>query len=196
MENIFAEHKQELKQIALSNKKISFGENQPSLNSAYRAIIGFVLFLVFSIVLVLFGDFISSEFESKEFSQIPYLNYFTVFFSFLILLCLTVLVCYAFLVRNFRETIYIKHLDFSLPCLPYGQLLLSFFTILLLEKIDHIILLNFFIHLFTILLILFLIYKLSRTVLSKNAYHNRTLTNDLDAANVNKLELNAEIYKI
>ena len=150
IDQIFAEHLGELKTKALSDKDLSFGEKQPNMKSAYKAIIGFISFFVCCIFFNLVFNFFKIDF--KEWKNFSY------FISLLFgLISFKIIVVIFFLIKNERETIYIKQIKEVSIFLPFNQLLITFFTVFLIFRFDSIQIM-IFISIYFIILIFFLVY--------------------------------------
>jgi hypothetical protein len=146
IDSVFAEHKHELKAKALSNKTLSFGENQPSMQSAYKAIIGYALFTFCSILLTITLNFAQTEYTNKS-HGVSGLKMFIFAVTILILTCLGLSFGHLLLGQNYKETIYMKHLHYHSPYVPHAQLLICFASIFLILKFDSFVLYIFLSHL-------------------------------------------------
>lgn len=114
IDSAFFEHKQRLKTQALSNKSLSFGVDQPSMHSAYRAALGFALFSLASLFFILSIRLLHSR------SLVLTL----ILASVLLLIALGAV--HVYLLKNHRETIYRKNLFYKTILFPYVQLALVF----------------------------------------------------------------------
>jgi hypothetical protein len=171
IDSVFAEHKNELKAKALSNKALSFGENQPSMQSAYKAIIGYTLFSICSVLLVITLNFAQHEYNNTS-HPISGLKMFIFAVTILILGCLGSSFGHLLLGQNFKETIYMKHLHYHAPYVPYAQLLICFVSISLIFKCDSFVLYLFLTHLVLFLVGLFGFFKCFDITNAKEANSN------------------------
>ena len=99
----------------------------------------------------------------------------TVLFLFLIffyLISLIFLSGYFFLIKNFRETIYMKHLHYRTPFIPYAQLILCFVSIVFILSFNYVILYIFALHLVFFLLCLFFLYKIFENFFNRKTTKN------------------------
>lgn len=157
IDSVFAEHMNELKHQALSNKGLSFGADQPSMKSAYRAMVGYCLFILCSIIFNLVLDY--SQYEYEKAIVAGWQRIFLIIALLAVLILIKIVVVNLFLVKNLTETIYVKNLYFRVIYLPYIQLSLIFANIYLILKTSYLALLLFFVYLFLFLFILLIVYK-------------------------------------
>lgn len=122
IESAFSEHKQHLKNQAMSNKSLSFGIDQPSMRSAYRASIGLTLFTLVSISINI-GLRVLSEIDPS------FKNSFIIYGLIIVLIVIGFFPTYFYLIKNNRETIYRKNLFYKVLFFPHVQLGLIFSTI-------------------------------------------------------------------
>jgi hypothetical protein len=158
IDSVFAEHKSELKAKALTNKALSFGLDQPSMQTAYKAIIGYVLFTVCSVLLVVVFNFAQDEYSNTA-QPVSGLKMFALAVTILLLACLGLSFGHLLIGQNFKETIYTKHLHYHSPHVPYAQLVLCFFSIFLILKFDSYVLYLFLAHLIIFLITTFGFFK-------------------------------------
>lgn len=157
IDTAFNQFKQELKTKALSNKSLSFGSNQPSMNSAYRAICAYITFILISVISSLYLNYLKSDqFDIRKLNGIKLALF--ILFTF-ILFMFKSLISYLFLIRNLKETIYITNLYYKSPYLPYSHLILSFLSIYFILNLNHFILIVFICQLVFYLIILLVIYN-------------------------------------
>lgn len=170
IDSAFARHKQELKTKALSNKSLSFGVDQPSMSSGYKATCGFCLFILCSITLSIILNYLVNELSDLDnvfWSRVfLFVCFFALIFGFLVIFSLI------FIVRNLKETIYIKNLHYKSPYLPYLQLFLSFVNVYFILKSSIFILIIFYSQLFLYLICLFISYKIFMFIKAKTGVDN------------------------
>lgn len=122
IDSVFFEHKQHLKSQALSNKSLSFGVDQPSMQSAYRASTGFVLFGLSSLFILIGLRLLSPLSWSLN----------SLLLTSILVISLTLIAfvsVFFYLLKNHRETIYRKNLFYKSLLFPYVQLGLVFFSL-------------------------------------------------------------------
>jgi hypothetical protein len=179
IDTAFNQFKQELKTKALSNKSLSFGSNQPSMNTAYRAICAFITFILISIISSLYLNYLKSD--QFDISKLNGLK-LALFVAFtLILFMFKSLIAYLFLVRNLKETIYVTNLYYKSPYLPYSHLILSFFSIYFILNLNHFILIIFSCQLVLYLILLLVVYNVWNRIKNKK---NEKLFVDMNRINV------------
>lgn len=153
IDQIFAEHMGELKIKALSDKDVSFGEKQPNMKSAYKAIIGFILFVSSSISYNLVLNFFQVNLNNL-------LNFFYFLTILIGLVLINFIISIIFFLKNTKETIFVKKLNDSTFLLPFNQLLLIFFSIFLIFRFDLKLINIFVMTYFSFLFSLFIYFKL------------------------------------
>jgi len=87
--------------------------------------------------------------------------------SILILLFL-ILFSYLFFFKNFKETIYVKHVYYRSPCLPIAHLIVCFINTFLIIETTYFIVSLFFMQLLIYFTFLLISYKIFRLLLIKN----------------------------
>ena len=109
IDETFLEYQHELRNQALIDMSLTFGSNQPSLKSAFKALKGFIIFvsctLIVSVVLS----------HLKILNSIKISLLFLILFILLIVTLFQIVIAFIFIVRNTRETIFIKQLNVKSP---------------------------------------------------------------------------------
>lgn len=152
IDTVFAEHKQEQRNMALSDRSLCFGEHQPSMNSALKATTGFSLFISTSTFLTIIINFAQSELTYFRSASRDWLKILSLLLPVVFLVSLNALLVIVAFVRNARETIYIKLLKHKSILLPHSHLALSFLSVYLIFKFQY-----RFIVLFLAYLVLFVV---------------------------------------
>jgi len=153
IENAFQEHKSELKSLALSDHSLRFGSNQPSMKSAYRALTGYVIFIICSII----SSLIVNHLKSLNSQSITISQLILEIIVFLFITIIQLFFTYILVIKNSKETIYVNQLDLKSPFTPYSQLFISYFNIVLIFQIDFYTLLMFCLTLISLIFLLVLV---------------------------------------
>lgn len=187
IDNAFIEHKVALRQIALSNKSLSFGKDQPSMRSAYLAVLGYVVYCVSSLSFILLVEYLAHIVRNeREYYSKPIVV--SVFIGFFVILKLAF--SYVFLVKNAKETIYRQNLFYKTFSLPYLQLVVIFVNIFLVSKLNTLVVVRFFWLVLIILLVALVL--LNRLVFKLNAKKRGDNLNHLMRFNNARLNIQHE----
>ena len=166
IEDAFMQHKLNLKAKAFKDKSLSFGQDQPSLISAYRSMLGYFIFILCSIGESLLFDLASN----LDHSSTPWLYIIGLSTIFMAILTIQILIVLFLILKSSKETIYVKNLYHKTPYTPYTQLILSHLSIFFILKSGYMNLLIYLIEM-GIMVILFLsLYKLALQLNFKNGY--------------------------
>ncbi len=171
IEMAFREYKQELKLKALSNRDLNFGSNQPSMNSGYQAVIGLIIFFTCSITssLILGFLFFQTHTSHKE-----------IIFALIFLLVVTYLQLFfslKFLVRNNKETVYIDHLYYKSPLLPWPQLILIYMNIFFILNSETQAIWGLFVEFISCFFVLITVYKLIHCIRERRTTQRESASN-------------------
>lgn len=138
IDSVFVEHKQHLRSQALSDHSLSFGVDQPSMQSAYRASFGYTAFCIASIFLSIGVRIFHLSSSSSSFKSVLLFIAFSLLF-----ISLGFAAVYFYILKSNRETIYRKNLFYKMLFFPFVQLTIVFFTIFVLLSLS-IFAINFF----------------------------------------------------
>ena len=123
---------------------------------------GYGLFLLCSTILSLILDFTVDEFYKNKKAATSWNIIFLGFITSILIILFLVLFTYLFFIKNSKETIYIKHVHYKSPGLPFAQLILSILNTFLIVKTTYSIIMLFCIQFVTYLSCLLVTYKLVR----------------------------------
>ncbi len=182
IENAFLEYKFELKNQALNNKSLRFGSDQPSIKSAYRSIIGYLIFITCSIFSSVTLNYL------KSLKPFEYKYIFISLSIFLIITSLQIFFVYLLVIRNSRETIYNNLLFFKSPFTPFSQLFISYLNIILIFQIKYNQILVFILILLILVFFIIIIQSISNRINISNQriLISNTILNESNIFIINK----------
>ena len=156
IENIVLEHLREIHNRLILDKNLCLTKGQPSMNVGYQALVGFFLFSLLTSLEMLIINSTGPTLSKKEmYASVGMLV--TVLF-------LQLFVAFFFIIRNERETIYIKKLCMRMPFVPYSNLVICFLTVVLALCISQQLVLVFLIELFLLSTIVLVAYHYSSQI--------------------------------
>lgn len=156
IENIVLEHLREIHNRLILDKNLCLTTGQPSMNIGYQALVGFLLFILFTCLEMLIINRMTPKLSSNQ-TYISIGMLLAVFFF-------QIFVAMFFLIRNNRETIYIKKLCMRMLLVPYSNLVICFLTVVLVLCIAEQLVLIFLIELFLLATLVYVAYHYSSAI--------------------------------